>query len=531
MFSTSTVQCSAVSSGNVREMDADGYRYYRCFRTVALTSGPTIFAEHYFVLRTILCISTVPLNGCNTHNYAQLAVPAALIVKLQYNKRLEQALYCTVRTLHYTLLLLSASRSDTSICSLCCIVLIHMLNICYRRSSIDRILTGFPTTVAEAEALEKFGVKFADLVVLVPDVGCSEVMESIMELYEGKVTKVSYEKDVATMCTSAVSLLGFDAPRSATNVEDNSAARVAAAPSFGFIHMEGEQVNRSHGAQGENTVAIDKITGAKNASADEELSAAPDERDEVTTMSPSEHILAKKRGTAAHDEVIQAAKRGAELKRAQKQAIREKKRAANEAQRLDTPFYVAVASGKPKARYHAPVPIVPSRITERLSSAVADDDTNVNTQLEFGPLVIDSPASDCLLAAGIRQPTGIQMEGMGAIADGESVILHAMTGSGKTLAFLLPLMQRWTPSLFDTKGGRSAATAVAAVNGARSDGAFRVLLALPTRELAIQVAREAVLLAGGVTAYVELLVESGVHHDLGKVTAPIVVGSAKVLER
>ncbi|CAN0413160.1 unnamed protein product, partial [Hapterophycus canaliculatus] len=57
---------------------------------------------------------------------------------------------------------------------------------------------------------------------------------------------------------------------------------------------------------------------------------------------------------------------------------------------------------------------------------------------DFGALTLDSPASDCLLAAGITEPTGIQKAGMGPILNGESVILHAMTGSGKTLAFLLP---------------------------------------------------------------------------------------------
>ena len=234
--------------------------------------------------------------------------------------------------------------------------------------------------------------------------------------------------------------------------------------------------------------------------------------------------MTKERRQVTREAAVQAAKTGAELKRARRQSIKEKKRAANEAQRLDTPFYLAVAEGKPKAKHRAPVPTIPSRITERLDSAVVEDDANTstNTQLEFGPLVLDSPASDCLLASGITKPTGIQMEGMGPIVDGESVVLHAMTGSGKTLAFLLPLMQRWTPSLFgDRKGAKSSS----------SDSAFRLLLALPTRELAVQVAREVVLLAGGVTAPVELLVDSGVHHDLGKVTAPIVVGSAKILER
>lgn len=194
---------------------------------------------------------------------------------------------------------------------------------------------------------------------------------------------------------------------------------------------------------------------------------------------------------------------------------------------------MAVAQGGPKARFRPPVPMVPSRITERLSSSAAAAAAAAgggagapaaNTRLEFGALVLNSPASDCLLAAGITEPTGIQEAGMGPILDGESVILHAMTGSGKTLTFLLPLMQRWAPGLFSPAG--------AGVDGGGvKDAPWWVMLALPTRELAVQVAREVVLLSGGLTSSVELLVDAGVFHDLSKVTAPIVVGSAKVLER
>lgn len=237
----------------------------------------------------------------------------------------------------------------------------------------------------------------------------------------------------------------------------------------------------------------------------------------------------------------------AEAKRAKKEALRQKKRAANEAQQLDTPFYVPVAQGGPKARFRPPVPMVPSRITERLSSAAVSEiggggggGTAANTRLEFGALVINSPASDCLLAAGITEPTGIQKAGMGPILDGESVILHAMTGSGKTLTFLLPLMQRWTPGLCSPAGAGTGAPGGVnagehgAGNGADGGGGkapWQVMLALPTRELAVQVAREVVLLSGGLTSSVELLVDASVFHDLSKVTAPIVVGSAKVLER
>lgn len=353
-----------------------------------------------------------------------------------------------------------------------------------------------------------------------------EEQQLLVTRLAGKVVELAGQQDVDSLCDSAASLLTF-----------------------------GEQQRRDTVVDG--GVALP----AEQKAAELSLSSPLSDADMV--MSPTEHAAAHAKtgelypeegGSEAAEQRAQSLA-GAEAKRAEKAALRKKKRLANQAQQLDTPFYVAVAQGGPKARFRAPVPMVKSRITERLSSAVApgageggvDDGAAavVNTRLEFGPLVLDSPASDCLLAAGIKEPTGIQKAGMGPIFDGESVILHAMTGSGKTLTFLLPLLQRWAPGLFSPE---AAAAAAAAANNKKKKGAnsrrgvgegadaegdapWQVLLALPTRELAVQVAREVVLLSGGLTASVELLVDASVFHDLSKVTAPIVVGSAKVLER
>lgn len=334
----------------------------------------------------------------------------------------------------------------------------------------------------------------------------------------GKVVELAGQQDVDSLCDSAASLLTF-----------------------------GEQQQRRDTVV-DGGVAL--TAGQKAA----ELSLPTPLSDADMVMSPAEHAAANSKarehdpewGSEATDQRAQSLA-GAEAKRAEKAALREKKRIANQAQQLDTPFYVAVAQGGPKARFRAPVPMVKSRITERLSSAASpgageegvDDGAVANTRLEFGPLVLNSPASDCLLAAGIKEPTGIQKAGMGPIFDGESVILHAMTGSGKTLTFLLPLMQRWAPGLFspeaaaanNNKKGTNGRRGVEEGADAGGDAPWQVLLALPTRELAVQVAREVVLLSGGLTASVELLVDASVFHDLSKVTAPIVVGSAKVLER
>ncbi|CAN0472724.1 unnamed protein product, partial [Ectocarpus sp. 8 AP-2014] len=402
-----------------------------------------------------------------------------------------------------------------------------------RPASTGGVLTGFPTTATQAELLEKQGVVVEQLVLLeragaAPEEAMNESEGGEFHLLtsrlEGKVVKLPSQQDVDSLCDSAASLLA----------------------------VSGGQKRSSAALRGGDDAPAPPANAA-------ETSVLPPSTlsDADMMMSPSELAVARAEAADPEPEDVEAAdhrraqsRAGAKAKRAEKAAIRRKKRTANEAQQLDTPFYVAVAQGGPKARFRPPVPMVPSRITERLSSAASpgggEEDTGgggddggatVNTRLDFGPLVLDSPASDCLLAAGITEPTGIQQAGMGPILNGESVILHAMTGSGKTLTFLLPLMQRWTPGLLSTS---AAVAASAGVNGDRasdkagggvSDAPWQLLLALPTRELAVQVAREVVLLSGGLTASVELLVDANTFHDLSKVTAPIVVGSAKVLER
>lgn len=360
----------------------------------------------------------------------------------------------------------------------------------------------------------------------------------LMTRYERKTIKITNEeKSFDKLCDSAARFSAFAGKLGHTDGGDGGAAADRMSADLPLpVGVECPEQDRQCVSSKAHAVEV----------ASENIAAAPEQGNETValledyddslsarmgTMSPSERAAAKDRDPVAYEATALAAKAGAEAKRAAKEATKEKKKTANEAQQMDTPFYVAVAQGQPKPRFRRPVPTIPSRITERLSSAVTapgpDGSGSANTRVEFGPLVLDSPASDCLLAAGITEPTGIQQAGMGHIRSGESVVLHAMTGSGKTLAFLLPLMQRWTPSLFSP-------AATLARSGTAADGpdeGFQVLLALPTRELAVQVAREVVLLTGGVTASVELLVDSNVFHNLEAVTAPIVVGSAKVLER
>jgi superfamily II DNA/RNA helicase len=97
-------------------------------------------------------------------------------------------------------------------------------------------------------------------------------------------------------------------------------------------------------------------------------------------------------------------------------------------------------------------------------------------------VIITNNLKDFVLCASIYE---------NAFTSGQSVMLHAMTGSGKTLAFLLPLMARVSR---------------------KPKQPVQVIITVPTRELAVQIAREAVLLGGGQTSSVELIVDAQVNH-------------------
>lgn len=74
---------------------------------------------------------------------------------------------------------------------------------------------------------------------------------------------------------------------------------------------------------------------------------------------------------------------------------------------------------------------------------------------------------------GIREPTAIQSEALPLLLAGRDVYLNSETGTGKTLAYLLPLFCRLAPEL----------------------EAVQAVIIAPTHELAIQIQRQAGLLA------------------------------------
>ncbi|KKY02235.1 RNA helicase [Paraclostridium benzoelyticum] len=89
--------------------------------------------------------------------------------------------------------------------------------------------------------------------------------------------------------------------------------------------------------------------------------------------------------------------------------------------------------------------------------------------MNFKELGINDNMIEKLKIMGITNPTPIQEESIGLIKSGNDVIAEAQTGTGKTLAFLLPILENISPEL----------------------GHVQALIVSPTRELAIQITKEA----------------------------------------
>jgi ATP-dependent RNA helicase DeaD len=100
----------------------------------------------------------------------------------------------------------------------------------------------------------------------------------------------------------------------------------------------------------------------------------------------------------------------------------------------------------------------------------------------FAELGLGPELTATLGELGYEEPTPIQREAIPSLLEGRDVLAEAPTGTGKTAAFTLPALQR----LGD---GRAS-------DGSRPDGRPRMLVLVPTRELAMQVS-EAVHRYGG----------------------------------
>lgn len=95
--------------------------------------------------------------------------------------------------------------------------------------------------------------------------------------------------------------------------------------------------------------------------------------------------------------------------------------------------------------------------------------------MSFHDLKLHPGILKALDAAGLSTPTPIQLEAIPRVLEGADLRASAQTGTGKTAAFILPALMKITvPSINQKSRGP------------------RILILVPTRELAMQVANEAV---------------------------------------
>ena len=106
-------------------------------------------------------------------------------------------------------------------------------------------------------------------------------------------------------------------------------------------------------------------------------------------------------------------------------------------------------------------------------------------QADFESFAFSEDILSAIKQMGFEMPTDIQLKTIPAVLEGRDVLARADTGSGKTAAFALPLLDSMSNENVYSKIGRDT----------RFDGANRVasncvqvLVLVPTRELAIQVA-------------------------------------------
>lgn len=93
----------------------------------------------------------------------------------------------------------------------------------------------------------------------------------------------------------------------------------------------------------------------------------------------------------------------------------------------------------------------------------------------FASLNLSRPLIRALTAMSLSTPTPIQARTIPLALEGQDILGSATTGSGKTLAFLIPTLERLMYR--ERKGGKHG-----------RGGEIRVLVLVPTRELAVQCA-------------------------------------------
>ena len=122
--------------------------------------------------------------------------------------------------------------------------------------------------------------------------------------------------------------------------------------------------------------------------------------------------------------------------------------------------------------FTTPIRRLASLAETRWSRSVAIEEVQLKPpNRHFGEQRVRPWLAAALDAANFRKPMAVQAMAMDRIAHHEDTVIHAATGSGKTLAYLVPTLSRLDPGV-----------------------PLQLLVLVPSRELAVQVAYEALQL-------------------------------------
>lgn len=125
-------------------------------------------------------------------------------------------------------------------------------------------------------------------------------------------------------------------------------------------------------------------------------------------------------------------------------------------------------------------PIHPLKYVNR--AITGDIEENVSIKHSFDDFQVDPALSQNIIARGYRVPTPIQDQAIPLILKGLDVIGIANTGTGKTAAFLIPLIHKIT-----------------------QNRAEKILIVVPTRELAAQINDEVKAFCRGLDIFASLI--------------------------
>ncbi|XP_028257502.1 nucleolar RNA helicase 2-like [Parambassis ranga] len=139
----------------------------------------------------------------------------------------------------------------------------------------------------------------------------------------------------------------------------------------------------------------------------------------------------------------------------------------------------AAANGDSTPNTPVPTPIqTPSQSSEDSDSEKETEETPEQTPEQregaFSNFRISQVTIDKLKARGVSYLFDIQVKSFNPVYDGEDVIAQARTGTGKTFSFAIPLIEKLQKDSVEMARGRPP----------------KVLVLAPTRELAIQVAKD-----------------------------------------